>query len=141
MTVIGFNFNKILVERLGTKKGKLTISNNVGITEVGEAKVPFGNEKTKCIKVDFKFESKYEPSVAQLLFEGDILYMLPTELAEKAIKEWTEKRTILEEVVQPVMNAILNRSNIEALILSRELNLPSPIPLPKVNVKAEPKKD
>lgn len=141
MTVIGFNFNKISVERLGSKKGKLTISNNVGILDVSEAKVPFGNEKTKCVKVDFKFESKYEPKVAQISFEGDILYMLPAELAEKVIKEWSEKKNLVEDVVQPIMNAILSKSNVEALILSKELNLPSPIPLPKVNVKATPKKE
>jgi len=140
MTVIGFNFNKILVERLGTNKGKLTISNNVSITDIGEAKVPFGNDKTKCIKIDFKFESKYEPSVANLLFEGDVLYMLPSDMAEKVISTWSEKRTILEDFVQPIMNSILSKANVEALILSRELNLPSPIPLPKVNIKSDPKK-
>ena len=137
MSVIGFNFNKISVERLGSKNGKLTISNNVGISEIGEAKVPFGNEKMKCLKVNFKFESKYEPKVAEILLEGDVLYMLPSDNANKLLEDWKAKKNLSGEAIQPIMNAILSKSNIEALILSRELNLPSPIPLPKVNIKTK----
>jgi len=29
----------------------------------------------------------------------------------------------------------LKKCNIESLVMSREINLPSPIPLPKVNIK------
>lgn len=137
MSVLGFNFNKISVERLGSKSGKLTISNNIGISDVSEAKVPFANEKVKAVKVNFKFESKYEPKVAQILLEGDVLYMLPTESAESLLSDWASKKQLNSELVQPIMNAILSKSNIEALILSKELNLPSPIPLPKVNVKTK----
>lgn len=135
MSVIGFNFNKISVERLGSKSGKLTISNNVGISEIVEAKVPFGNDKTKCVKVNFKFESKYEPKVAEISLEGDVLYMLPADAAASLIDDWKAKKNLSSEAIQPIMNAILSKSNVEALILSKELNLPSPIPLPKVNVK------
>jgi hypothetical protein len=33
-----------------------------------------------------------------------------------------------------ILNTVLTKCNIEALILSQEVNLPSPIPLPKVKV-------
>ncbi len=135
MSVIGFNFNKILVERLGVKKGKISISNNIGITNVIEAKVPFANDKMKCIKVEFKFESKYEPDVAIISLEGDILYMLPTESADNLMTSWSTKKNLSGDLIQPIMNAILSKANVEALILSKELNLPSPIPLPKVNIQ------
>ncbi|MGM5483311.1 MAG: hypothetical protein ACQER9_00150 [Nanobdellota archaeon] len=134
MTVIGFNFNKISVERTGSKKGKLNISNNVGISDVSEEKVPFSNDKNKCIKVVFKFESKYEPSVATINLEGEIMYMLPPEKIDAIMAEWKKDKKIPKDFIQPVMNAILSRSNVEALVLSKEMNLPSPIPLPKVNV-------
>ena len=44
-------------------------------------------------------------------------------------------KKIPKEVMTPVLNNILAKSNVEALVLSRELNLPPPIPLPKVEVK------
>ena len=135
MTVIGFNFNKILVERKSSKAGKLTISNNVGINDVSEANVPFSGDKAKAIKFDFTFDSKYEPDIAIITLSGDLLYMFPQETAEKVLSEWKEKKRLSQDVVTAVMNTVLNRCNIEALILSRELNLPSPIPLPKVNVE------
>jgi hypothetical protein len=35
----------------------------------------------------------------------------------------------------PVLNSILAKCNIQAIILTREVNLPPPIPLPKVQFK------
>jgi len=134
MTVVGFNFTKIGGERKAGSKGKLTISNNFGITNVSEATIPLGGDKSRALKFDFSFESKYEPSVASINLEGNLLYLFPNELAEKVLEEWKTNKKVKNEAVEPVMNAILNKSNIEALFLSRELNLPSPIPLPKVNL-------
>lgn len=134
MTVIGFNFNKILVERKANKTGKLTISNNVSVTDVSEAKIPFSGDKAKCVKFDFSFDSKYEPDIATIHLSGDLLYMFPQNVAEKVLKEWKADKRLSQDVVSTVMNTVLNKCNIEALILSRELNLPSPIPLPKVNI-------
>lgn len=137
MTVIGFNFNKILVERKGNKTGKLTISNNVSVNDVTEAKIPFSGDKAKCVKFDFSFDSKYEPDIATIHLSGDLLYMFPQDVAEKVLTEWKKNKKLDQDVVSAVMNTVLNRCNIEALILSRELNLPSPIPLPKVNVNVK----
>lgn len=139
MTVIGFNFNKINVEKKKGSKGKLTISNNFGINGITEAKVPLGGNKAKALKFDFKFESKYEPDVANIALEGDLLYLFPIEIADKVLEEWSKNKKLKNEVVEPVMNTILSKSNIEALFLSRELNLPSPIPLPKVNLSSKKK--
>jgi len=36
-----------------------------------------------------------------------------------------------------ILNIILTRCNIQALILARDINLPSPIPLPKVKVETK----
>ena len=139
MTVIGFNFNKILVERLGNKQGKLTISNNVSLQNVSEANVPFADDKSKCVKVDFKFESKYDPEIAQIVLQGDFIYMLPKEVAENVLTSWKDKKAIDQSILSPMMNTILNKANVEALLLSKELNLPSPIPLPKVNISTPQK--
>ena len=42
-----------------------------------------------------------------------------------------------KEVMEQVINTALNKSNVEALILSRDINLPPPIPLPKIKGKAK----
>jgi hypothetical protein len=137
MTVVGFNFTKINVEKNAGAKGKLTISNNFGVKEVSDAKLAIGGDKAKPVKFEFTFESKYEPDYATIHLEGDLLFMFPTEVADKILKEWKDSKKLNNEIVEPVMNAILSKSNIEALILSKEMNLPSPVPLPKVNVKAK----
>jgi hypothetical protein len=134
MTIVGFNFNKINVERTASKTGNLTISNNFGITGVSESPLALGGKAAKAIKFEFNFQSKYEPDVANITLVGDLLFMFPTELADKVLKDWKDSKKLNDQVAESVMNSILNRCNIEALFLSREMNLPSPIPLPKVNV-------
>ncbi|MFT4326289.1 MAG: hypothetical protein ACMXYK_02195 [Candidatus Woesearchaeota archaeon] len=135
MTIVGFNFNKINVEKTSSKQGKLTISNNFGLKSIAESKVNFGGDKSKVLQFEFTFESKYEPEIASIKLEGDLLFMVPGTEAEAILKDWTESKKLPNQYTEPIMNAILNRCNVESLILSRELNLPSPIPLPKVNIK------
>jgi hypothetical protein len=132
MTVVGFNFNKINVERLGPRKGKINIATKSSTTGITEAKVPFNNEKTKCLKISFTFESTYEPSVASIKFEGELLFLFPIEKADEVLAKWDESKGLLKDVTPAVMNPILDKCSIQALILSKELNLPSPIQLPKI---------
>jgi hypothetical protein len=42
--------------------------------------------------------------------------------------------------MENILNSILTKCNIQALILSQDVNLPSPIPLPKVRQEPEAKK-
>ena len=51
------------------------------------------------------------------------------------IDSWKKDKKLPKEVMSSVLNTILSRCNVEAMLLSREVNLPPPIPLPKVTVK------
>ena len=51
---------------------------------------------------------------------------------KEAEKQWKKDKKIPKEIVEEMMSHILSKCNIEALLMSREINLPPPIPLPKV---------
>lgn len=138
MTVIGFSFTKMLVEKHNPVKGKVTINNNVGIKEVEETKININTSK-KALKLDFEFSSSYDPDIGKILLEGEVIYLIDKDKSEEIIKNWKKNKKLEQEVMNSVLNYVLSKCNIQALILSKDMNLPPPIPLPKVGVGKENK--
>lgn len=131
MTIIGFDFTKLNIERKKIIKGKINISNNVSVDEIEEVNLQLGEDKT-ALKFFFNFTTKYEPEIGEILIEGELVYLVSANEAKELMSQWKKEKRIPKEVMTPILNYVLTKSNIEALILSKEMNLPSPIPLPKV---------
>jgi len=133
MSVIGFNFTKIAAQKLSNKTGKVQVNNNIAIKNIEQTN--FGaDEKRKAIRVVFRYDGVYEPKIAHMQFEGDILLMMEKKEAEELVKGWEEKKAPVKSL-SGAMNHVLERCTIEGIILARDMNLPSPVPFPKVNAK------
>ncbi|MFH1440236.1 MAG: hypothetical protein ABIG89_06710 [Candidatus Woesearchaeota archaeon] len=135
MTVVGFNFTKINVERKEFSKGKVNISNNVTVQDIEESSFSVGQEEQKSLKLTFQFTSTYEPNVGLIELIGDLIFIEEKERIMEIYDNWKEKKKVDKDVMTEILNVVLNRCNIQALILARDINLPSPIPLPKVKVE------
>jgi hypothetical protein len=133
MAIVGFNFSKISVERKATPSGKVSINNNVAIKNVDKTDLSLGKSKQAGLKFTFEFKVNYEPKIGQIILEGDVLDLEEEKMVTDTVAEWKKSKKIPQGMMRAVLNTILSRSNIQALILSREINLPSPIPLPRVN--------
>jgi len=136
MTVIGFSFTKMLVEKSNPVKGKVSINNNVGIKNVEETKLNINTAK-KALKLDFEFSSTYDPNIGKILLEGEVIYLIDKDKTEDILKNWKKNKKLDQEMMNSVLNYVLSKCNIEALILSKDMNLPPPIPLPKVGQTKE----
>ena len=137
MTVVGFNFTKILVQRKDFVKGKINISNNVAIKKVDTADLALGASNQSGLKIDFAFNTKYEPDLGLIEMEGNVLYMADEKKTKEIIDNWKKTTRIPKDIMETVLNTVLQRCNVEALLMSRELNLPPPIPLPKVGAQTQ----
>jgi hypothetical protein len=137
MTVVGFNFTKINVERKQVPRGKIGIRNNINIKDITETDLSLGKSKESGLIFKFEFKSIYEPEVADITFNGEILYLTEAKKVKEVFDKWKKEKKVEGSVLGEVLNSALTKCNIQALILSQELNLPSPIPLPKVGMKAE----
>ena len=135
MTTIGFNFTKINAEKTGTSEN-MRVDSNISITDVIESKMP--DAKKSVIKFQFTFVSKFEPNIGNIELTGELVEMFEKDLATKVLETWTKTKSLNREVAQRILNVLLAKCNVEAIIMSRELGLPSPVQLPKVEVK--PKK-
>ena len=134
MVMVGFNFTKLNVEKISAPKGKIKISNNVAIKNVTERDLSLGKTKEQGINFEFEFVSKFNPGIGEIVLRGDILYMEPPEKIKEITKSWKKDKKLPQQVMTSILNNILVKCNIEALILSQTVNLPPPIPLPKVSV-------
>lgn len=132
--IVGFGFTKLKAERNESIKGKIDINNNVTLKNVENAELSLGNDKQSVMKFIFEFTSKYEPNVGDILFEGELLYLEDSKKAKEILTSWKKDKKIPQELMTGLLNTILTKCNVQALILSQEVNLPPPIPLPKVQM-------
>jgi len=139
MTIVSFNFTSIQAEKKESSKGKININNNVTIQKLEEKDLSLGNHKQKVLNFTFEFTSKYSPDIGLIKLIGNVLYMEDSKKVKSILDDWKKDKKIPKDIMAKVLNTVLSKSNIQALILSDQINLPSPIPLPKV--QTEPKAD
>ena len=78
------------------------------------------------------FKCDYVPNVGNINFEGNVMILAEADKA-KAIKEgWDKKKEVPPEIMEPILNAALSKCNIQAIKLSDDINLPSPVPMPRL---------
>lgn len=134
-SIVGFGLNKINIERKKDGQGKLSISNNISVKEVSDTKFAIGGTKQTGLKFNFVFESKYEPETAEMVIEGNLVYMTEEADAKKILAAWKKDKKIEPVLLEAILNYVLDKCNLEALMLARDLNLPPPFPLPKIKQK------
>ncbi|MCB9361965.1 hypothetical protein H6504_00885 [Candidatus Woesearchaeota archaeon] len=137
MTIVGFNFTKIVTEKKAPIKGKLNITNNVSIKDVQAGELNLGNSGQKGLKFTFEFTSKYEPGFGEITLNGEVMTIESEESQKKTLESWKKDKKIGSETMTSILNHILTKANIQALVLSTEVGLPPPIQLPKVQSKAQ----
>ena len=135
MTVVGFSFTKLHVERKGVAKGKLSVKNNINVKKVESTDLSLGKNKEAGLAFTFEFKSIYEPEIGEIIIEGEVIYLLDSKKVKEVLDRWKKESKVEAEILGDVLNAALSKCNIQALIMSRDINLPAPIPLPKVGIK------
>jgi hypothetical protein len=134
MTIVGFNFTSMNAEKKDAIKGKVNINNNVAIKDVQEKDLALGSNKQKSLKFEFEFTSKYDPNVGNITLVGDVLFIEDGKKIKKIHDGWKKDKKLPKDITTKVLNTVLGKCNVQALILSEQINLPAPIPLPKVQV-------
>ena len=137
MTIIGFNFKEIKVSRKDGVKGQVNIKNNVVITDIKEQDLNLGDKSQNALKFIFEFSSKYDPNLGEIVLVGDLLFMESSGKTKQILADWKKSKKVPKDIMSGVLNTVLSKCNIEALILSQKVNLPPPIPLPSIKQAEE----
>src|SRR3989338_7415310 len=120
MTIVKINLHKLHAERnLENKGGQVNINNNVSIKDVED--------------LSFSADGKID-------VEGQVLYVNDEKVIDEIKANWEKEKRLPMNVMEEVVNAALHKGNIQAIKISEEVNLPSPLPLPRMR-SAEQKPD
>ncbi len=139
MNILNVNFTEINAKKGNNPKGKLSINNNIKLENVEESKLGADDTK-KAVKVDFKFSTTYSPDYATIDLKGSLLVFDEAKKADEMLKSWKENKNLTKEHSKNIVQTIMNRSLIQTVVISKELELPAPIKLPTVKDGAEAQK-
>lgn len=131
MPIVKIDVHKISAERnLNVQGGQVRIDNTVSLKNVEN--MDFSIEGKKGLKFTFSFACVYQPDMGTIVVEGKVLFVDESNKVEEIKKSWDKDKKIPGAVMEQIANAALHKGNIQAIKVSEEINLPSPLPLPKV---------
>jgi hypothetical protein len=88
------------------------------------------------LEVPFVFTINYSPGVAQISMKGKSHVTGSKDNLEHILKEHKEKKPPPPVILQSISNIVF----LESVLICRSLNIPPPIPLPKINPATQHKK-
>lgn len=144
MPIIRTGFRETKAVRNSIEKAKKIsldkLKNDIRIAEIKEIEY---KEDMGFVLVEYKYRVDYnlkEPegkSLGYVDVTGEILYADKKEMIEELLKEWNDKRKIDREILSMFVGAAVNEAQIEAIVQAKKVNLPSPVPLPKLKAKTQ----
>jgi len=127
MTIKSFELKAIDAERYierGEKRDNIKINHNSSVTKMK-------NIDSKTTHIDFRFTANYS-GMGKIKIEGSMKYVGEhSDLAQK----WQREKKMPNDVAKQIHTAIIKKCIPEAVGIAKNINLPPPIPLPKVNIK------
>ncbi len=85
-------------------------------------------KQDESLEVPFVLSIGFNPSIAQLNLKGNAYVTGEKNEIEKALKDYEQKKPPPQVIIQSVSNVVF----IEAVLISRILNIPPPVPLPQI---------
>ncbi len=98
--------------------------------------VGINNKDESLLEVPFVFTINYSPAVAQISLKGKSHVTGTKDELEQILKDHKEKKHPPPIVMQSISNIVF----LESVILCRSLNIPPPIPLPKIPTGTQKKR-
>lgn len=132
MPIIGLGFSAFEARKEGgSVQEEVKVNSAPRITDVKEVSVP--NLSKKAISIDFEFMTRYDPDFASITIKGSIMYMADKNKA--ILDEWKKDKHLPEKVSLEVLNYLFRRCLLKASLLAEDLQLPPPMPMPRITPK------
>jgi hypothetical protein len=138
MPVIDVRFTKleaVRAEKVKASKDQkgVSVESNSKMNEILKKEVPGLGE---AVIVNFEYNTTYTPEIGNIKIEGRCVYSSKN-LENEITEEKKKKIKLMPEVFEEIQNVILASASIQALLLAKELKLPSPVQLPRVKIGEE----
>lgn len=136
MRILGFNFDKISVEKLKDKTENLNIKTNIDVSEIKKIDSSLLKTDDELFQAKFSYSVKYEPGFADIEIKGTATLSVDEKQAKEVVKEW-KKKQMPEDFRNFLFNIIMRKASLRSLHLEDELNLPLHLPFPTLKPQKE----
>ncbi len=125
---IELRYRNLEVKRFGESSGSVNINNNSTLTSVERVEGK--------VSVNFVFSTNYDPGIGVIRIEGNLSFSDTEENMKRALEEWKKSggKNLPVDLAEKVHNTILSNCVVQATLLSKEVQLPPPIPMPNVSI-------
>ncbi len=126
MPIANFELKSIDAERFtekGAKRKNIRVDHNSSVTRMKQL------DKNNCA-IGFRFTANYK-GMGRIEIEGQLIYK--GDVPDLA-SYWNKENQMPSQVANEVHSTIISNCIPEAVFIARDLQLPPPIPLPKVNI-------
>ena len=125
---IELRYRNLEVKRFGESSGSVNINNNSTLTSVERVE--------DKVSVNFVFSTNYDPGIGVIRIEGNLSFSDTEENMNRAMDEWKKSggKNLPVDLAEKVHNTILSNCVVQATLLSKEVQLPPPIPMPNVSI-------
>lgn len=134
MKLLGFNFTKIQVEKHKDRVEGLKIGTRIDVSEIKEAKAEMLKTKEEILAIKFTYGLDYEPEMAKLDLEGNLILSLESKKAREVLRQWKDKK-MPDDFRNTLFNLILRKASLKALQLEEEMSLPIHMQLPTLKIE------
>ena len=135
MPAIGMNINGIEAKKHEEAMMGVKVSTNTNLKEVREHDLAPLDQK--CLSIDFEFMTTYtspkDKKIAEFVISGDVLFL--DENYKDILAKWKKDKKLPDDISLQVINVVFNKCLKKAILLSDDLQLPSPIPIPVAKKK------
>lgn len=114
--------------KLGERPPQIRVDHTTNVTNVSSL-------SERDVQIDFRFTINYV-GMGMITIEGRVVW----DGDAKAIAaQWPQNKALPNEVFNPILGAIFTNCMPSAVVISRDLGLPPPLPPPQIQVKKDAK--
>ncbi len=127
MNIFNIDFTKIQAEKQNVPQGDINVNNGINIQSIDEANMAVAEGKT-ALNLSFEFKAAFQPDIGSVELEGNATLLADDDEAQDIIDHWDENEAVPQEHGDQIINALMKKSSVQSILLSREVGLPSPLP-------------
>ncbi len=134
IAIKGWELNSIEAKRfsrVGEKLMNVRIDHNNVVTSV----MPLNQTD---VSIEFRFTANYS-GIGFVRMDGKLVVADDSRSPESIAKEWGSTNNMPPELANIVHNAVISNCVITATIITRDIQLPPPVPLPQVDMSQHKK--
>ncbi len=135
MPIIGLGLNSIEASKKNERveQQEVKVNSTPHITDVKEVDLP--NFSQKALSIEFDFLTVYDPALAKITIKGTVMYL--SDNIKDVVTEWKKKKRLPEDMSMEVLNYLFRHCLLKSSVLADELQLPPPMPMPRITPKKE----